>query len=557
MSDTVVIRGGTVVDGTGAPGRRADVAIESGRITEVGEGLRGDRSIDADGCIVAPGFIDIHTHYDAQVFWDPALTPSCFHGVTTVVAGNCGFSIAPIRPADRELMANTMEKVEDMNPAALLEGVPWDFETFSEYLQSVARRGTVLNFGAYIGHTALRLYAMGAEAVGRTATPAELEAMASIIRDAMDGGAVGFATSFAATHNGADGQPIPSRWADRAELEYLFKAVADTGRGVIGVNGGENLSLRDNYVLQRQLGIPFTYTAVLTAPNGGHLKALEINRQGWADGAEVWPQVTCRPLMFSLTMLEPFTFNTNPVFAELSAGTVDGRRAAYADPAWRAKVREAWEGKRQLRPRWSTMEIMESAAQPGLVGRRLSDIAAERGVDEFDALMDLTVAEPDLDVRIKIIIANDDPEGVALLLQDPHTTLGLSDAGAHVGQLCDAPLSTDLLGNWVRDRGVLSVETAVRKLSGQQADLFGFADRGYLRPGAWADVAVFDLETVSPGPVRRVRDFPANSERLTADAPTGMRHVLVNGQPIQLDGARVEAALADRPGQVLRPAPRA
>jgi len=190
---TTVIRGGTVVDGSGDPGRRADVAVAGGRIVEIGDNLKGDRTLDADGCVVAPGFIDIHTHYDAQVFWDPALTPSCFHGVTTVVAGNCGFSIAPIRPGDRELIANTMEKVEDMNPATLLEGVPWDFETFPEYLASVERHGTVLNYGAYIGHTALRLYAMGEESVGRAARPEELQTMAAIIGDAMAAGAVGFA----------------------------------------------------------------------------------------------------------------------------------------------------------------------------------------------------------------------------------------------------------------------------------------------------------------------------------------------------------------------------
>ncbi len=555
-NDTLVIRGGTVIDGSGQPGQRADVSIAGGKIVEIGQNLRGDRTLDADGCVVAPGFIDIHTHYDAQVFWDPALTPSCFHGVTTVVAGNCGFSLAPVRSTDHALIANTMEKVEDMNPAALLEGVPWDFETFPEYLASVERHGTMLNYGAYIGHTALRLYAMGDEAVGRPANAEELVRMSAVIRDAMEAGAVGFATSFAATHLGADGRPIPSRWADRAELEALFKAVADTGRGIIGVNGGENLSLRDNYVLQRQIGIPFTYTAVLTSPNGSHLKALEINRQGWADGGEVWLQVSCRPLTFSMTMVEPFTFNTNPVFAELMAGTLEGRRAAYADPSWRQRAREAWNAPKAFRPRWSTMEIMETNAHPELIGRRLADIAADAGLDAFDALLDLAVTEPDMLMRIKVVIANDDAEGVTTLLNEPHTTLGLSDAGAHVGQLCDAPLPTDLLGNWVRERGALPIELAIRKLSGQQADLFSFEGRGYLRPDHWADVTVFDPATVAPGPIRRVRDFPANSERLTADAPTGMRHILVNGQPIQQDGVRVEEALINTPGRLVRPTPR-
>jgi N-acyl-D-aspartate/D-glutamate deacylase len=554
--DTLVIKGGTVIDGTGSPGQRADVAVQAGRITGVGENLRGDRVLEADGCVVAPGFIDIHTHYDAQVFWDPALTPSCFHGVTTVVGGNCGFSLAPIRPSDHALMANTMEKVEDMNPATLLEGVPWDFETFPEFLQSVERHGSALNFGAYIGHTAVRLYAMGDEAVGRTATADELETMAAIIRDAMDAGAVGFATSFAQTHLGADGSPIPSRYADRAEIEALFQAVADTGRGVIGVNGGDNLSLRDNYTLQKQIGIPFTYTAFLTDPRGSHLKALEINRQGWADGATVWPQVSCRPLTFAMTMVEPFTLNTNPVFAELSTKGLEGRRAAYADPAWRIRAREAWEGEKTFRPRWSTMIVGESAANAPLIGRRVSEIGEERGIDAFDALLDLALDEPDLMLRIKVVVANDDEEGVTTLLQDEHTVIGLSDAGAHVGQLCDAPQATDLLGNWVRDRGTLPIETAIRKLTGQQADLFGFEDRGYIRPGGCADVTVFDPETIDPGPVRRVRDFPANAERLTADEPVGIRHVLVNGRAIQVDGVQDTDVLAEHPGQLVRPAPR-
>jgi len=553
---TTVIRGGTVIDGSGTPGISADVLIAGGKIIEIGHNLVGDRVLDATGCVVAPGFIDIHTHYDAQIFWDPALTPSCFHGVTTVVSGNCGFSIAPVRPGDRELMANTMEKVEDMDPATLLEGVPWDFESFPEYLDSVEQHGSLLNFSAYVGHTAVRLYAMGDDAVGRAATADEIESMAVIVREAMEAGAVGFATSFAITHIGADGSPIPSRWADRAEIEALFTAVADTGRGIIGVNGGDNLSLRENYPLQKQIGIPFTYTAVLTNPKGGHLKALEINRQGWEDGAEVWPQVTCRPLSFSMTMVEPFTLNTNPVFAELAAGTIEERRAAYADSGWRDRVREAWKAPRMLVPRWDTMEVMMSAANADLVGARITDLAESTGSDPFDTLMELTLAEDDLMLRIKVVLANDDVDGIAILLQDERTTLGLSDAGAHVGQLCDAPQATDLLGNWVRDRNVMPMETAIRKLSGQQADLFGFVDRGYLRPGYWADITVFDPETIDPGPVRRVRDFPANAERLTADEPAGIRHVLVNGHAIQVDGEIVTDAVNARPGQLLRSTPR-
>ena len=475
--------------------------------------------------------------------------------LTTVVAGNCGFSIAPVRRGQRELIARTMEKVEDMDPATLLEGVPWDFETFPEYLASVERRGTVLNYSALIGHTALRLFVMGDDAVGREATEAEIAEMAHAVTEAMDAGACGFASSFAITHRGADGNPIPSRYADRVEIEALCRAVGDTGRGVIAVNGGDNLSLAGCYELQPSIGRPFTFTAVLTMPNGTHLKAIELNRAGWQAGAEVWPQVSPRPLSFSMNLVEPFTLNINSVFAELMPRSLAERLAAYADPAWRARATAEWESGQRLAPRWDTYEIMESAAHPELIGRRLTAVADEMGRHPFDAMLDLALQEADLrQIRIRAVLANDDAEGVALLLTEPNMTLGLSDAGAHVGQLCDAPQATDLLGNWVRERQVMPIEAAVRKLSGQQADIFGFADRGYLRAGAFADVVVFDPDTVAPGPLRRVWDFPANGERLTADAPVGVHHVFVNGSPIRMDGAALPDVSDRRPGRLVRPA---
>ena len=556
MSGTTVLKGGTIVDGTGRPGFVADLAMKADRIVAIGPNLSGDVEIDVTGLIVAPGFIDIHTHYDAQVFWDPAMTPSCFHGVTTVVAGNCGFSIAPTKPSDRDLIAHTMEKVEDMDPETLKTGIPWEFESFPEYLDAIRRRGTVLNYAAYIGHTPLRLYVMGNDAVGREATDDEVELMARLVREAIDAGAAGFASSFAVTHRGADGQPIPSRWADKREIEALCKAVGDSGRGVIGVNGGDNLSLADCYEMQPRVGAPITFTALLTTAQGFHLKAVETHRAGMATGAEVWPQVSCRPLAFSQTMLEPFTLNTNPVFAELMPKSIDERRAAYADPEWRQRVRTAWDNKQGLIPRWDSYEVMESAASPELIGQRINAIAERNGADPFDTLLELALLEPDLQLRFKAMVANDDEEGVEKLLQVEGCTLGLSDAGAHVGQLCDAVAATDLLGKWVREKKVLTLETAIHKLTKVQADLFRFTDRGELREGAFADVVVFDAGTVAPGPVRRVRDFPADGERLTADQPSGMVHTFVNGQPVVRDGRLVDDALTTRPGHLVSPAPR-
>jgi N-acyl-D-aspartate/D-glutamate deacylase len=555
VAHELVIRGGTVVDGTGTPGVVADVGISEGRISEIGQGLEGDRVLDAEGHVVSPGFIDIHTHYDAQVFWDPALTPSCFHGVTTVVAGNCGFSIAPTRPADRGLIARTLENVEDMDVETLAAGIPWDFETFPEYLASVGERGTALNFTAFVGHTAMRIFTMGDEAYERAATDDEIAQMQQLLRDAIAAGAAGFASSFSPTHRGDGGRPIPSRLATRAEVDAMVDVMAELRTGVVAcVIGLESIGLMDIYELQARAGIPFTYTALLAMPAGHHRIMTEINTARWAEGAQVWPQVTGRPLSFSFSMTAPFTFNINPVFAELMSAGDDERRVAYADPAWRARAMEWWDANPGFgTPQWDSFDLDEAPAHPELVGRLLVDVAAERGQEPFDALLDLTLDEADLGLRTRSVVANADLDEVGPLLADPHTTLGLSDAGAHVSQLCDAPQATDLLGNWVRERQLMPLETAVHKLTQVQADLFGLPDRGVLHPGAAADVVVFDPATVAPGPLRRVRDFPADGERLTADQPTGIRHVLVNGAPIILDGVHDPDA---RPGQLVRPAPR-
>jgi N-acyl-D-aspartate/D-glutamate deacylase len=552
MHAELVIKGGTVVDGSGSTGIAADVAVGDGRIVEIGPGLDGERVLDATGHVVAPGFIDIHTHYDAQVFWDPALTPSCFHGVTTVVAGNCGFSIAPTRAEHRELIGRTLENVEDMDVDTLAAGIPWDFATFPEYLASVERRGVGLNYAAYIGHTALRLFAMGDEAYERAATPEEVARMQEILRASVEAGAAGFSSSFAPTHRGAEGKPVPSRLAERSEVQALVDVMAELRRGIVAFTLGEPIGLPALYELQAGAGIPFTYTALLTTPGGHHRAMVELNRAEWAKGGEVWPQVSPRPLCFAMTLAEPFTLNVNPEFAALMAADLAVRRQAYADAGWRQKVLDAWAAVTGFgTPRWDTYEIAETTAHPALAGRRLTDVAAERGVGELDALLDLALDEPDLCLRVRCTIANDDVDEVARLLVEDHVTLGLSDAGAHVGQLCDAPQATDFLGAWVRDKGVMPLEAAVAKLTKVQADLLGLVDRGSLSPGAWADVVVFDPDTVAPGPTRRVRDFPADGERLTADAPVGIRHVLVNGTPIQVDGERVGGEL--RPGQVIRP----
>jgi N-acyl-D-amino-acid deacylase len=544
MSADLVIRGGTVFDGSGAPGRVADVAIADGLIREIGPNLRGERELDASGCAVAPGFIDIHTHYDAQVFWDPALRPSSYHGVTTVVAGNCGFAIAPTRPEHHDVIVHTLENVEDMDPATLAAGISWDFETFPEYLESIRRRGTVLNFTAYIGHSALRLYVMGDAAYERAATAEEIEHMCALVREAIGEGAAGFSTSFSYAHRGVDGKPVPSRYAERDEVEALFLAAGEAGKGVVLITPGEQCSYADVYEWQPRVGRPFTYP-LFASPGGKHLEPVKLHEQGVSRGAQVWPQVTPRPLTMQFTMADAYSLNTGKVFGELMQGDREARIAAYRDPAWRSRAAADLETS-PMKPRWETFEVSESQRFPELEGRRVSDLAGERGCSPLDVMCELALAE-DLTTRFRAYIANDDVDAVGHLLTHEHVVLGLSDAGAHIDQLCDAPLPTDLLGTWVRERELMPLETAVHKLSGEPADMFGFVRRGYLREGYWADVCVFDPETVGPGPTRRVRDFPADAERLTAEEPTGVRHVLVNGTPIRSDESQLDSP-APRPG---------
>ncbi len=544
MTTDIVIRGGTLFDGSGAPGRAADVAIADGVIREIGPNLRGEHELDASGCAIAPGFIDIHTHYDAQVFWDPSLRPSSYQGVTTVVAGNCGFTIAPARPEHHETIVHTLENVEDMDPATLIAGVVWEFETFPEYLEAVKRRGTDLNFTAYIGHSALRLYVMGDAAYERGATPDEVERMSALVREGIAAGAAGFSTSFSYAHRGVDGKPVPSRFAEADEVEALFRAAGDAGKGVVLITPGPQCSYADVYEWAPRIGRPFTYP-LFASPNGRHLEPVGLHERGVAAGAAVWPQVTPRPLTMQFTMADAYSLNTGTVFGELLKVGRSVRVAAYRDPEWRAQAAADLE-QSPMKPRWETFEVSESKRFPELQGRRVSDLARERHVSPLDVMCELALAE-DLETRFRAYIANDEVDAVAQLLTDEHVVLGLSDAGAHIDQLCDAPLPTDLLGTWVRDREVMPLERAVRKLSGEPADMFGFVRRGYVREGYWADLCVFEPATVGTGPIRRVRDFPADAERLTAEEPTGVRYVLVNGTPIRVDGSQVDVS-DHRPG---------
>ncbi len=553
MDGDTVIRGGTLVDGSGAPGRRADVAVRNGKIVAIDENLSGATELDAFGQVVAPGFIDIHTHYDAQVFWDPWLSPSSSHGVTTVVAGNCGFSIAPNRPEGVEILVRTLQHVEDMSFDTLMAGVPWEeFESFPQYLNAVERRGVALNYACYVGHTAVRLCVMGAGAYERAATETERATMVHIVDEALEAGAIGFASSWSPTHNGDHGRPVPSRVADFGELAALLEPLRKRGRGVAALLPGGVMDNSQMFELQRHIGRPFTWTALLTFTGSDyHEQVMAEHATARASGVEVWPQVSCRPLVFQMNLAEPFSLNTFPNFAALMGCPVDQRIAAYRDPAWRATTQEQITSATFSLFNPASLSVAESTTRPDLVGRSVVGLAEDQNVTPLDVLLDLSLAD-DLTSRFWSVLANDNLEGIAYLLPRDDVLLGLADSGAHVSQLCDACFATDLLGNWVRDRRVMSLELAIHKLTAEPARVFGLHDRGLVAVGMAADLVVFDPDTVAPGPLRRVVDFPAAGERLTADAPVGMTHTLVNGVPIRLDGQSVHEGLRRWPGTVLR-----
>jgi N-acyl-D-amino-acid deacylase len=557
MEYDLKITGGTIIDGTGTPGFAGDVAIRSGKIAAVGHAPgAATKTIDASGRAVAPGFVDVHTHYDAQVLWDRMLSISPWHGVTTVVIGNCGFGVAPTRPAHRPLILRTLEKVEGMSFDALEAGVgtDWPFETFPEYLDAVERRGMAINVAALIGHTPVRLYVMGEEATQRAATDTEVAQMRAIVRDAIDAGAVGFATSKAPTHVGYGGRPVPSRAADFAEVQAIADALREAGRGVVQATVGPGLFFDEFAKLAGSSGRTVTWTALLAGMlgPGSHRMLLDRSIDLIRQGFPVVPQVSCRPLNLDFDFKEPFAFESLPMFAPVSAADTAGKARIYRDPGFRESVKAAY-GSSMAGPFNDFGERMWISSCPhdrALEERTIASVAAERGVHPIDVMFDLAL-ESNLAARFRMALINFDEDAVAELLSDHHTVLGLSDAGAHASQLCDACFSTHLLGHWVREKETLTLEEAVRMLTTRPAEVFGITDRGRLAVGMPADVVVFDPRTVGASKLRRVNDMPASADRLIADA-IGIEAVIVNGTVIRRNGKDVVDPDGALPGKLLR-----
>jgi N-acyl-D-amino-acid deacylase len=559
MDFDLVIRGGTLVDGTGRDPVRGDIGIRGGRIVALGE-AKGDAGqvIDAAGLVVAPGFIDVHTHYDAQVMWDRMLTISPWHGVTTVVMGNCGFGVAPTRPEHRGLIMRTLEKVEGMSLDALQAGLGerWPFETFPQYLDAVEQRGTALNVAVLLGHTPLRLYVMGEEATERAATAEEIARMRALVREAIDAGALGFATSKASTHVGYGGKPVPSRAADLGEIQALAGALGEAGQGIVQATVGRDLFFPEFEAIARATGRPVTWTALLAGMMGpgSHRDLLARSRELVQRGLQVVPQVTCRTLNFEFQFKAPFLFEGMSVFRPVAAADEAGKARLYADPEFRRAFKESFD-----RPRagavfagasWTRTWISWCPSEPALEERTVSEVAADRGVHPIDLALDLALATK-LDARFRMAVFNHDEDEVVELLREHDTVLGLSDAGAHASQLCDACFATHLLGRWVREKQAIALPEAVRMLTSRPAEVFGISDRGRLAPGLAADVVVFDPATVGASALRRVYDLPAGADRLVADA-SGIEAVIVNGALVRRGGRDALAADGALPGALLR-----
>jgi N-acyl-D-aspartate/D-glutamate deacylase len=557
MDYDLKITGGIVYDGTGKPGRRADLGIRAGRVVALGSAPgAAARTLDAEERAVAPGFVDIHTHYDAQILWDRLCTISPWHGVTTVVMGNCGFGVAPTRPEHRELILRTLEKVEGMSYEALEAGVglEWPFETFPEYLDALEARGCAINVGALVGHTPLRLYVMGEASTERAATAEEIARMRALVREALDAGAVGFATSKSPTHVGYAGRPVPSRLAETAEVQELARALGDAGRGVMQATVGQGLFFQEFAEIARENRRPVTWTALLAGMGGPgmHRGFLDRSAKLREEGLPVWPQVACRPLNFEFTLREPFLFESLPFFQPVSAADAEGKKRIYADPEFRRVFKErAGPGARPVfGTSWESTRISWCPAEPALEERRLVEVAGERGVHPIDLMLDLSLRD-DLAARFRMGVLNTDEDEVAECLLSPHTILGLSDAGAHASQLCDACFSTHLLARWVRERQLLTLEQAVHMLTARVADVFGLEDRGRLAVGLPADAVVFDPATVGASGLRRVHDLPGGADRLVADA-SGIHAVVVNGTVIREDGRDAVNPEGPLPGKILR-----
>ncbi len=567
----LIVRGGDVVDGTGLPRRRVDVGVRAGKVVKLAhlDRATAGEEIDASGMIVAPGIVDVHTHYDPQITFDPYATVSCFHGVTTVVAGNCGFSVAPCKPGDRAFLTGIFARVENMDPIAL-SAITWDeFETFSEFLRS--REGHLgVNFACYVGHSNIRRWVMGDDASVRPATDREIGAMQALVADAMAAGAAGLSSSAAPTHLDLDDRPVPSRVATRDELLALVEEAGRAGGGSIAylpasAIGGLDHDDEDLLIeLARISGLPVVIQGLggrnkVDAPTATWDAAQGFLDRATVQGAPVYSMLIARPFDRPVVLDETnFHYMAVPAWDRMLKLSHDERVALLRDPAARAELREAVEhynrdpskGTTVPPPLWDAVfvdEVVKREHQK-LQARSIGDIAHELGVAPADAMLDLALDE---DLATRFRWRTESPEWTAAVREaqlDARMIVGTSDGGAHLARDDGADWSSYFLGSWVRDRNAWTLEDGIRQITQVPATVAGLTDRGVVRPGAWADLMVFDPDEIGPWKKEFVHDMPGGVGRFKAWG-RGVSATIVNGEPIVLRGA-----LTGRlPGHVVRP----
>jgi N-acyl-D-aspartate/D-glutamate deacylase len=567
MSFDLVIRNGTIVDGSGAARYRGDLGITGGRIVEIGR-IRSvaRRTIDADGLIVAPGFIDGHTHMDAQVAWDRIGSCSCWHGVTSVIMGNCGFALAPCKPEEREWFARCLTAVEDIPTEAMLAGIDWTWETFPEYLATVDRLPKAINYGAYIGHSALRMYVMGKRALHEKATEDDLARMAAAVREAIRAGAMGFSSSRSPTHVTPDDSPIASRIADWPEVDRLVGAMAELNAGIFQIgpdtSGGE--AQRGFLARLKQVAVetgrPVMFGTISSRqgknPNPWTYQ-LEYLDECAAAGARMWGQTTTRSINAVFSLKSYLPFDVLPAWRALRHLPIPEQKRRLADPATR---RQLVADEAQMKPRddvfqgggaattdprrpdYTNLYAMQSVdwADP-----TIAQLSAQRGTHPVEVMIDLVLANDD-QMFVQPLV-NENPEHVLGMLRHPRTLATFSDSGAHVCQEMGSSLQTHMLSYWVRTKQAFTLEEAVRKLTFDNASAWGLADRGLLRPGFQADLVLFDAERVKPAMPTVETDLPGGARRLVQKAE-GIAATVVNGQ-VTLEHGEATGSL---PGQLLR-----
>jgi N-acyl-D-amino-acid deacylase len=557
MSYDLLIKNGTVVDGTGVPGLLADVAVKNGLIAEIGKPAgEALQVIDAGGQIVCPGFIDPHTHYDPQISWDKVLSSSTQHGVTTVVMGNCGVGVAPCRPADHDLLRQDLVTVEGMSAEVLAAGIAWDWESFPEYMDAAERRGSGPNLVFMVPLAPARTYVMGLEAPDRAATQDETRAIVRLLEASIEAGAWGWSTTAIGSHIGFHGKPLSARAASRDELAAYAQVLQRAKRGVIELALTKRFATlaEDEMDLLKHLldhsERPVTWLSLhnLTEKPNAIPEILAkadslIRRRGL-------PQILTRPLIAELTLKSPFNFAEIAAAKGIFNQPVERQMSLYADRGFRDAFREELKLGRKFTNQAQNVGVFKVAdpLNQRYEGRTIGDIAAERNADPLDCLFDFALAER-LETKFILPRANTNPERIPDLLRESDRTLiGLSDGGAHVDMFCEAGYTTYMLAHWVREKKALTLEHAVKRMTSEPADFFAITDRGRLKRGLAADIVVFDPVTVnSPTRGTMVYDLPARGGRLVAEA-AGVSKVIVNGTPLFANGTHT----GQFPGRVLR-----